>query len=152
MCTDLQACVYNVTDFQHMIGCIVCFLCSTQLEDTPELVRPTNCLLRGNEEPEIRDWRRLCQQAIDTCPKDDRSRPWLSCTFRALSSFWQIQQSIRQHGAVVTRITIYDDFPTFFDPSRTGLENEIYTRRANAAKLYGHAAAIVGYDNVNKAW
>lgn len=123
-----------------------------QLQNRPDIVRPSHCLRDKLVEPEISLWTQLCGEAATRCPSSDLSRPWLSCSYRALSTFWQIQQSIRQHGAIVTRITIYSDFRAFFDKSKTGLENGIYTRSPGATKLFGHAAAIVGYDNINKAW
>lgn len=123
-----------------------------QLQSNPGLLRPSRCT-RGNlVEPEIGSWSGVCAAAAAACPLANNSLPWLSCSYKALSTFWQIQQDVRQHGAAITRITIYDDFRPFFDPSKTGLENGIYTPKPGARKLYGHAAIIVGYDNVNMAW
>lgn len=132
--------------------CALCLLIASQLEDNPGVVRPSNCFSEYFVEPEIGSWTGVCTAAATKCSLDDMSKPWLSCSYRTMSTFWQIQQSVMQYGGVVTRITIYDDFRPFFNPRKTGLENGIYTPGPGAKKLYGHAAVIVGYDNINKAW
>lgn len=119
----------------------------------PELVRPTTCGLSGLSEPDIGSWDGICASASTKCPFTDKSRPWLKCSYKSLSTFWQIQQHVRNHGAVVTRMIVYDDFKNNFQPSgRPHTAYPPYTVGDRAKKLYGHAVAIVGYNNTDYSW
>jgi hypothetical protein len=64
--------------------------------------------------------------------------------YQQLSEVWDIQRHIRDHGAVITRIDIYDDFEPFFKQSPKG----VYPgHRPNATFRFAHAIVLVGYDN-----
>jgi hypothetical protein len=78
------------------------------LANEPQLARPSLCGLDNTDiEYEVGSWSGECSAAAGRCLISNASLPWLKCTYKSLSSFWQIQQHIRLHGAVVTRITIY---------------------------------------------
>ncbi|WIA11601.1 hypothetical protein OEZ85_011706 [Tetradesmus obliquus] len=53
-----------------------------------------------------------------------------------MSSFVEIQEHIRAHGSVISRIIVYDDFQ----------------RNLTARPAFGHAVVLVGYDNENYTW
>ncbi|WIA10190.1 hypothetical protein OEZ85_010393 [Tetradesmus obliquus] len=121
-------------------------------QNFPELLRPGRCGLDSVVETDTGDWGSTCDSASSTCSPSNTSLPLLNCTYKALSTFLQIQQHIRTYGAVVTRMGVHDDFKLFFDPSKTSMQNDIYTVKSDAQLLYGHAVVLVGYDNDNMAW
>jgi hypothetical protein len=47
-------------------------------------------------------------------------------------------------GTAPHRMTIYSDFGSSFDRTKTGAENPVYKPRDDAQPLYGHAVLIVG--------
>jgi hypothetical protein len=47
-------------------------------------------------------------------------------------------------GNALRRMTIYSDFGSSFDSTKTGAENPVYKPREGAQPLYGHAVLIVG--------
>eukprot|EP00877_Chromochloris_zofingiensis_P009169 jgi/Chrzof1/4505/Cz14g16010.t1 len=68
---------------------------------------------------------------------------------RQLVYSWDVQQHIRQYGAVVTRIDIFDDFRDFFAKSPKG----IYKGPKPGAQLMeNHAVVLIGYDNNQESW
>ncbi|KAF8072389.1 RCH2 [Scenedesmus sp. PABB004] len=139
------------------------------VDEAPHLIRPTECadmagwLNDVTKEPQVTQWETSCRQAANyaapggsvQCAKFTDAQPWLKCSYRSLSSFWQIQQHIRNHGSVISRITVNDDFAVQFNASarsRRGVELPPYVFNATAKPLFGHAVAIVGYDNVDFTW
>lgn len=92
--------------------------CSLQVDTAPDLLRPAGCLeskypelVDRNKEPDIIDWEPYCKAANETaadgkCTADKitRPKPLLKCSYRSLSNFYQMQQHIRKHGAIVSRI------------------------------------------------
>eukprot|EP00882_Tetradesmus_deserticola_P003461 GHRQ01003660.1.p1 GENE.GHRQ01003660.1~~GHRQ01003660.1.p1 ORF type:complete len:712 (+),score=141.58 GHRQ01003660.1:390-2525(+) len=134
------------------------------IDKAPELVRNSSCLSSKvskalNDtvnEPNVDSWLPVCQQAQQECAATAKpDAPWLKCTYTSLSTFWEIQRWIRNHGAVVTRITIYDDFNVQINKKARNISGEewaTYRFNRTAKPLYGHAAVIVGYDNDNFTW
>ena len=62
------------------------------------------------------DWSSICRAAArsDTnatdglrCRDITPEQPLYTCSYTALSSFWQIQQHVRNHGAVITRYALW---------------------------------------------
>ncbi|WIA38981.1 hypothetical protein OEZ86_005133 [Tetradesmus obliquus] len=83
------------------------------------------------------------------------SQPWLKCEYKSLSTFWEIQRHIRNHGAVISRITVYNDFDVQVGEKVREQKGEAIPAirtNATARPQYGHAALIVGYDNDNYTW
>ena len=143
-----------------------------QMDKSQHLIRPTTCtsaaakgmLDNPANEPQVNDWKPACQEAGQACRGvSSKAQPWLSCSYKSLSSFVDIQRHIRQHGAVLTRITIYDDFWKHFNitsdggtPKATvnGATHKAYNRTSDSKSrpLFGHAAVIVGYNNTDLTW
>jgi hypothetical protein len=77
--------------------------------DNPQWVLPSKCfntakLLEGQDEADVGDWSDACRAAAaSTVPACAGIGQQYRCSFKSLSSFYQIQQHIRAHGAVVTR-------------------------------------------------
>ena len=66
--------------------------------------------------------------------------------YQQLSEVWDIQRHIRDHGAIITRIDVYEDFEPFFK----GNPKSVYPgHKAGAKFLFAHAIVLVGYDNNN---
>jgi hypothetical protein len=68
----------------------------------------TSTLLKDTDEADVGDWSSICSAAAatatpKTCSSIFKEQPQYSCSFKSLSSFYQIQQEIRSKGAVVTR-------------------------------------------------
>ncbi|KAF6255687.1 hypothetical protein COO60DRAFT_193116 [Scenedesmus sp. NREL 46B-D3] len=137
------------------------------LSENPSWMLPDKCFVAalarnpaGSVEPDINNFDRVCRITTEAsndpeCQGVTVDQPRYTCSFRSLSSFWQIQQHIRKHGAVITRIAIYDDIGVQFNESarhKTSQELPPYTRNITARLSYGHAAVIVGYDNTNFTW
>jgi hypothetical protein len=64
----------------------------------------------------VSDWSSICRAAArsDTnatdglrCRDITPEQPLYTCSYTALSSFWQIQQHVRNHGAVITRYALW---------------------------------------------
>jgi hypothetical protein len=92
-----------------------CLLLSLQIDQAPELMRPAKCLPSPSrdQEPDVTDWGPYCEAAkklaasgncTNTNDKITREKPLLKCSYRSLSNFYQMQQHIRNHGAIVSRI------------------------------------------------
>ncbi|WIA23217.1 hypothetical protein OEZ86_010105 [Tetradesmus obliquus] len=132
------------------------------IDRAPQLIRPSRCLFNSSQlhdavkEPQVTSWIPACQAAQDSCRGTTSSRqPWLKCEYKSLSTFWEVQRHIRNHGAVISRITIYNDFNVQIGEKVREQKGEaIPAIRANATAKpwYGHAAVIVGYDNDNYTW
>ncbi|WIA18668.1 hypothetical protein OEZ85_003372 [Tetradesmus obliquus] len=132
------------------------------IDKAPQLIRPSSCLPEGSQlrdavkEPQVTSWIPACQAAHDSCSSTaSSSQPWLKCEYKSLSTFWEIQRHIRNHGAVISRITVYNDFNVQIGEkvrNRTGEAIPAIRANATAKPLYGHAALIVGYDNDNYTW
>jgi hypothetical protein len=82
--------------------------------DSPQWILPNRCfntakLLNGQDEADVADWSNICRAAAESaqrlrgCESITKDQPLLRCSFKSLSSFYQVQQHIRVHGAVVTR-------------------------------------------------
>ncbi|WIA21131.1 hypothetical protein OEZ85_005443 [Tetradesmus obliquus] len=138
-----------------------------QLEQAAQWMLPSKCFEAalqknpaGAAEPDISDFQGIClgttsKSEIPACKAVTKEQPGYSCSFKSLSSFWQIQQHIRTHGSAITRIAMYDDFNVQFNRSaakRTVMQLNPYRRNTTAKLQYGHAALIVGYDNDNFTW
>ncbi|WIA31728.1 hypothetical protein OEZ86_002604 [Tetradesmus obliquus] len=139
------------------------------LDHTPELVHPSSCLATSDSllktESGFTGWRPLCAQALEKAAagkckghlgsKITRAEPWINCTYKSMSSFVEIQEHIRAHGAVISRIIIYDDFQVQFNRSaklRTSEQLPPYQRNLTARPAFAHAVVLVGYDNDNYTW
>ncbi|WIA08057.1 hypothetical protein OEZ85_007523 [Tetradesmus obliquus] len=133
------------------------------IDKAPELIRPSSCTRKAApkladpaSEPNVNPWLPVCRAAQQACRNaTNRQQPWLKCSYTSLSTFWEIQRWIRNHGAVVTRITIYDDFNVQINKKAKLVPGEgwpAYRFNKTAKPLYGHAAVIVGYDNDNFTW
>lgn len=139
------------------------------LDQTPELVHPSSCLATSDSllktESGFTGWRPLCAQALEKAAagkckghlgsKITRAEPWINCTYKSMSSFVEIQEHIRAHGAVISRIIIYDDFQVQFNRSaklRTSEQLPPYQRNLTARPAFAHAVVLVGYDNDNYTW
>jgi hypothetical protein len=83
-------------------------------------VLPSACfnaskLLKGQDEADVGDWTLPCSAAAKAaageCAGITKQQPLYSCSFKSLSSFYQIEQEIRNKGAVITRYaaTVSDD-------------------------------------------
>jgi hypothetical protein len=79
-------------------------------------VLPSECFdkaqLQGQDEADVGDWSGACSAAATAsakCSAITKQQPLYNCTFKSLSSFYQIQQAIRAHGAVVTRCAASDE-------------------------------------------
>lgn len=82
----------------------------SQIDKAPQLIRPNSCLPSGSQlrdavkEPQVTSWIPTCQAAQDSCSNTTNStQPWLKCEYKSLSTFWEIQRHIRNHGAVISR-------------------------------------------------
>ncbi|WIA36815.1 hypothetical protein OEZ86_008070 [Tetradesmus obliquus] len=137
------------------------------LEQTPQWMLPSKCFDKalslnsaGAAEPDISDFKGICLGTTSgskdpECLAVTPQQPRYNCSFKSLSSFWQIQQHIRTHGSVITRIAVYDDFNVQFNRSAaklTAMELPPYRRNVTAKLQYGHAAVIVGYNNTDFTW
>ncbi|WIA41425.1 hypothetical protein OEZ86_005008 [Tetradesmus obliquus] len=137
------------------------------LETNPQWMVPGKCFeaaqkknSAGAAESDISDFQGIClgttsKSEDPVCSGIKKDQPRYSCSFKSLSSFWQVQQHIRTHGAAVTRIAVYDDFNVQFNRSakdNTSMELPPYRRNTTAKLQYGHAALIVGYDNTDFTW
>lgn len=81
-----------------------------QIDRAPQLIRPSRCLFNSSQlrdavkEPQVTSWIPACQAAQDSCRGTTSSRqPWLKCEYKSLSTFWEVQRHIRNHGAVISR-------------------------------------------------
>eukprot|EP00882_Tetradesmus_deserticola_P025183 GHRQ01027646.1.p1 GENE.GHRQ01027646.1~~GHRQ01027646.1.p1 ORF type:complete len:451 (+),score=70.12 GHRQ01027646.1:210-1562(+) len=168
---QLQQCLLNFEPPRIDAAC-----CSTannslllfalQVDQAPELLRPADCLgsIPRKEYPDITDWEPKCEAArqraaagscSSTADKITREKPLLKCSYRSLSNFYQMQQHIRNHGAIVSRMIVNDDWEVQFNESArnvSGLQWPAYTRNVSAKAVFGHAVALVGYDNENYQW
>ncbi|KAI8475768.1 MAG: hypothetical protein J3K34DRAFT_456135 [Monoraphidium minutum] len=71
-------------------------------------------------------------------------------SFQPLVEQWVMEAHIREHGAVVSRFDIMDDFKDFFaDPKNA---KKVYTPKPGAKMVEPHAVTIVGYDISEKSW
>jgi hypothetical protein len=69
---------------------------------------------------------------------------------RPIALEWLAQRHIRMHGAVVTRFDVYPDFRDYF---KIHGRQAVYPGPGPGAKVsYGHAVALVGYDNERRFW
>ncbi|WIA32987.1 hypothetical protein OEZ86_006147 [Tetradesmus obliquus] len=132
----------------------------------PELVRPYSCLAPPSSKDEIgfTGWRSWCAEASKRAAAGDckglgtkitAEQPWINCTYKSMSSFVEIQEHIRDHGSVISRIIIYDDFKVQFNRSAryfTSAQLPPYKRNLTAKPAFGHAVVLVGYDNNNYTW
>lgn len=94
------------------------------VDKAPELIRPSSCikgalqLKDAANEPNVNSWFPSCRQAQQECKATaSRNKPRLKCSYTSLSTFWEIQRWIRSNGAVISRITIYDDINVQFNKS-----------------------------------
>jgi hypothetical protein len=78
--------------------------------DNPQWILTQSCfdtkaLADQQDEAEVGEWKSICQKYQDTtnCSDITKEQPRYSCSYKSLSSFYQMQQHIRNHGAVVTR-------------------------------------------------
>ncbi|WIA12826.1 hypothetical protein OEZ85_006454 [Tetradesmus obliquus] len=138
----------------------------TVIDQKPELVRPSSCLTPPSFTDEVgfTGWRSACDLATKlaeagACPgqrtRITREQPWMHCVYKSMSSFVEIQEHIRLHGSVISRIIIYDDFQVHFNRSAKFLTSDQlppYQRNLTAKPAFGHAVVIVGYDNNNYTW
>uniref|UniRef100_A0A383W6G3 Peptidase C1A papain C-terminal domain-containing protein n=1 Tax=Tetradesmus obliquus TaxID=3088 RepID=A0A383W6G3_TETOB len=138
----------------------------TVIDQKPELVRPSSCLTPPSFKDEVgfTGWRSACDLATKlaeagACPgqrtRITREQPWMNCVYKSMSSFVEIQEHIRLHGSVISRIIIYDDFQVQFTRSAKFLTSDQlppYQRNLTAKPAFGHAVVIVGYDNNNYTW
>jgi hypothetical protein len=81
----------------------------------PQWVLPSSCFnttqrLNGQDEADVGDWMEPCKaesaSALELnaeCASITKQQPLYTCSFESLSSFYQIKQAIRDHGAVVPR-------------------------------------------------
>ncbi|WIA23159.1 hypothetical protein OEZ85_001490 [Tetradesmus obliquus] len=135
------------------------------LTENPQWVLPSSCfntakLLKGQDEADVGEWSSICAAAAaaaatPTCKDITREQPLFRCSFKSLSSFYQIQQHIRAHGAVVTRMLVNNDFEVQFNASarnKRGLLLLPYRYNITAKPSFAHAALITGYDNSNFTW
>lgn len=132
------------------------------LEDAPQWLQPNSCMdtalaQEGLREAAVLNWRDMCRKAASqpACTAIKREQPLYTCSYKSLSSFYQIEQHIRRHGSVITRITMPNDWEVQFNSSmRTvkGLDAPPYRYNATAKAAYGHALTIVGFDNQNFTW
>jgi uncharacterized membrane protein YfbV (UPF0208 family) len=78
-------------------------------DDNPNWILPESCFktraLTNLEEAEVGEWKTACQkyQQSGNCSDITKDQPRYKCSYKSLSSFYQMQQHIRNHGAVVTR-------------------------------------------------
>jgi hypothetical protein len=96
-----------------MAQCVL--LAGLQVEN-PQWVLPSECfnvtqLQQGQDEADVGDWTRACSTAAtaatnSSCAAITKQQPLYNCTFKSLSSFYQVQQAIRKHGAVVARCAL----------------------------------------------
>jgi hypothetical protein len=75
------------------------------LQDNPEWIRPVSCFtkamaLAGNNKPEgnVADWSSICRasatkQAGKICATATPEQPLFKCTYKSLSTFWQVSSS-----------------------------------------------------------
>ncbi|KAF6250826.1 hypothetical protein COO60DRAFT_1645962 [Scenedesmus sp. NREL 46B-D3] len=106
------------------------------VDQAPELLRPARCIgtIDPNKYPDITDWEPYCAAARQraaagdcTADKITREKPLLKCSYRSLSNFNQMQQHIRNHGAIVSRIIMNDDWEVQFNESaRSVYDNKNY--------------------------
>eukprot|EP00878_Enallax_costatus_P011157 GHUV01011651.1.p2 GENE.GHUV01011651.1~~GHUV01011651.1.p2 ORF type:complete len:209 (+),score=42.35 GHUV01011651.1:718-1344(+) len=65
-------------------------------------------------------------------------------------TMWEAQRHIRQYGSVVTGFDVYSDFKAFFANKKNA--KAVYRPGPGATLDFGHAVALVGYDNVRDYW
>lgn len=63
-------------------------------------------------------------------------------SYQSLSGDWAIAQWVREHGAVVTRFDIMDDFKAFFADSANA--GRVYKPKPGAKLVELHAVIIIG--------
>ncbi|KAF6264603.1 hypothetical protein COO60DRAFT_73096 [Scenedesmus sp. NREL 46B-D3] len=71
-------------------------------------------------------------------------------TARQITSKWDAQRHIRQHGAVVSRFEVMSDFAAFFADKRNA--QAVYRPKAGAQRMWAHAIVLVGYNNQQQYW
>ena len=85
-----------------------------KIDKAPHLIRPTDWLPSDSQlrdplkEPQVTSWIPACQAAQQAAQQKrsgtaSSSQPWLKCEYKSLSTFWEIQRHIRNHGAVISR-------------------------------------------------
>ncbi|KAF6254509.1 hypothetical protein COO60DRAFT_1540537 [Scenedesmus sp. NREL 46B-D3] len=67
-----------------------------------------------------------------------------------ITNIWEAQQHIRQYGAVVSRFDVMSDFIPFFADKQNA--KAVYRPSASAQFDFGHAIALVGYNNQQRYW
>jgi hypothetical protein len=93
------------------------FVCCLQVDQAPELLRPSKCLgsRKRTDDTDVTDWQPICDAAKQRAAEGNctaagdkitREKPLLKCSYRSLSNFYQMQQHVRNHGAIVSRIII----------------------------------------------
>uniref|UniRef100_A0A383W9S6 Peptidase C1A papain C-terminal domain-containing protein n=1 Tax=Tetradesmus obliquus TaxID=3088 RepID=A0A383W9S6_TETOB len=134
------------------------------MTENPQWVVPSSCfntakLLKGQDEADVGEWSSICSaaaaSATPACAAITKQQPLFRCSFKSLSSFYQIEQHIRAHGAVVTRMVVNNDFEVQFNASaktKSGLSLPPYRYNVTARPSFAHAALITGYDNNNYTW
>uniref|UniRef100_A0A383W3I5 Peptidase C1A papain C-terminal domain-containing protein n=1 Tax=Tetradesmus obliquus TaxID=3088 RepID=A0A383W3I5_TETOB len=132
--------------------------------ENPQWVLPSACfnarkLLKGQDEADVTDWSQPCRAAAMTATKQcatiSEQQPLYSCSFKSLNSFYQIEQEIRNKGAVVTRMVVNNDFEVQFNASvrgMGGLTLPPYRYNVTARSSFAHAALITGYNNKEYTW
>ncbi|KAF8055998.1 hypothetical protein HT031_006519 [Scenedesmus sp. PABB004] len=133
-----------------------------QVDEAPQLIRPASCvrnvsvMVDAELQGGVTSWRDACAAASRACARESsKEQPYVKCSYKSLSNFWEIQQHIRNHGAVVSRISIYDDWEVQFNASAGAVRGEewpAYRYNATARPLFGHAVTIVGYNNSDYTW
>ncbi|KAF8056023.1 MSL1 [Scenedesmus sp. PABB004] len=132
------------------------------VDEAPQLIRPASCvrnvsaMVDAELQGGVTSWRDACAAASRACARESsKEQPYVKCSYKSLSNFWEIQQHIRNHGAVVSRISIYDDWEVQFNASAGAVRGEewpAYRYNATARPLFGHAVTIVGYNNSDYTW
>uniref|UniRef100_A0A383VNV4 LysM domain-containing protein n=1 Tax=Tetradesmus obliquus TaxID=3088 RepID=A0A383VNV4_TETOB len=69
--------------------------------------------------------------------------------FQPIRTAWRAQQHIREFGSVLTRLDLYQDLLAFGPRAKAGV---VYKPAAGLAPPVGHAALLIGYNNVEQYW
>eukprot|EP00878_Enallax_costatus_P021233 GHUV01022475.1.p1 GENE.GHUV01022475.1~~GHUV01022475.1.p1 ORF type:complete len:316 (+),score=67.80 GHUV01022475.1:281-1228(+) len=70
--------------------------------------------------------------------------------YKRLGTLWAVQAHIRQYGAVVARLDVYDDLFPFYESTYN--KRKTYAPQRNAEFSQHHAVVITGYNNDEGYW
>eukprot|EP00878_Enallax_costatus_P028848 GHUV01031198.1.p1 GENE.GHUV01031198.1~~GHUV01031198.1.p1 ORF type:complete len:356 (+),score=64.08 GHUV01031198.1:170-1237(+) len=119
----------------------------TALEERGQELPTADCQPYKPDFRGVYSYKALCEP---DCSSTNRYASQGQFSSSQIANMWEAQHHIRQYGSVVTRFDVYDDFKPYYGNKNNA--KGVYKPRPGATFEFGHAVALVGYDNVNDYW